>query len=86
VCVPLTSPIRPAGGVVERSEQAQDAVPDVVVRERLDLPGFQRQGGLRALEGLALRLLVAAQHDAVFRRVHVQADHIPELRLERLVA
>ena len=35
-----------------------------------------------ALQRLYLRLLVHAQDDGVPGRVHVQSDHIPELRLE----
>src|SRR4030095_13948763 len=41
---------------------------------------------LRALQGLALRLLVAAQDEGPIRWAQIQSDDIPELGLEVLVA
>ena len=48
--------------VAQRSEQRDGAVPDVIVCLRPDMAAAQPQARLRALQGLALRLLVAAQH------------------------
>ena len=67
------------GGVVERGEEAGDAVADVVVHEGFGPAGLQRQGGLRALESLALGLLVAAEHDAVLGRAHVTTRARPRI-------
>ena len=39
----------------------------------------QRQTRLRALQCLALRFLVAAQHQRLVRRVEIQPDDVPEL-------
>ena len=68
--------------VVQRGEQRDRAVPDVIVRLGADVPLAQREAGLRAFQGLALRFLVAAEHQGLLGRVEVQANHIPELDLE----
>jgi hypothetical protein len=46
----------------------------------------KRQAGLGPLQRLALALLIAAEHQRPIRRVQVQADDIPKLDLEVLVA
>jgi len=52
------------------------------VRLDADVPGPQRQAGLRTFQGLAPRFLVAAEHQGLLGRVEVQADDIPELGLK----
>src|SRR5712691_6806652 len=46
-----------ARGDVERREEIERAIADVVVRSALGLTDVQRQNGLGAFEGLNLRLL-----------------------------
>ena len=41
--------------------------------------GLERQAGLGAIERLDLRFLIDRQHDAMGRRVHVEADEIFDL-------
>ena len=48
-------------------------------------PLAQRQARLRALQRLALRLLVAAQHQRPFGWVQIEPHHVPELLFELLV-
>src|ERR1700704_6502070 len=45
----------------------------------------QRQARLRALERLALRFLVAAQHQRLLRRLEIKSDDVPELLLKLFV-
>ena len=72
----------PARQIVEGCEERRRAVARVVVRLRADVPDPERQARLRALERLALGLLVAAEDDGVLRRVEVEADDVPELGRE----
>src|ERR1700678_3917019 len=82
-----------AGLDIERRKQRNRSVPEVVVRGPLRPAGRQRQQGLGALQGLALALLVDAQHERVIRWVEVKADHVADLvdeerigrKLERLL-
>src|ERR1700747_760613 len=39
---------------------------------------FERKSSLRALQRLALTLLVAAEHQRFFGRIQVQPDNVPE--------
>jgi hypothetical protein len=48
---------------VERGKQRRGAMPPIVVRPTLDLPGPHRQHGLRAIQRLNLRLLVHPEHE-----------------------
>ncbi len=41
--------------------------------------GAQRQHGLGAFQGLNLALLIDAKHQGVFRRTHVESNHITHL-------
>ena len=83
-----------AGGHIQGREQRGRAVPGVVMRPPFGLPRLHRQQGLRAVQGLDLAFLVDAEHDRSVRRVHVQADDVPDLldaervlgKLERLGA
>ncbi len=65
-----------AGLDIERRKQRGRAVAAVVVGPPLDLAGAHGQQRLRPIERLDLRLLVDAQDDGVFGRVHVQADDV----------
>ena len=58
----------------------------VVVGHGARTPAFQRQTRLGTVEGLDLTLLVAAEHEGVFRRVKVQAHDIDQLLLEAPIA
>src|SRR6516165_7819439 len=60
-------------------------MPNVVMRARLDVADPERQARLGPLQRLALRLLIAAQHQRFVRRVEIEADHIPELGLKLFV-
>ena len=53
---------------VERCKQGRRAVALVVVRHRLRTALFQWQAGLGTVERLHLTLLIAAQHQRMFRR------------------
>ena len=54
-----------ARGDVQRGEEIERAIPDVVVRATLRLPEVHRQDRLRALERLDLGLLVDREHHGV---------------------
>lgn len=83
----LPSGGRLAGRDIERGEQIQGPLPDVVVGTSLGLADVHRQDGLRALQHLDLRLLVDREDDRIRRRRHVQPDDHPnlfhELRIRR---
>ena len=68
-----------AGGHVERGEQVERPMAELVVGTPLGLPRLERQERLRSLEGLHGRLLVDAEHHRIFGRIQVQADHIANL-------
>ena len=65
--------------IVESREKGCRSVPCVIVRHRSDMPDAEREPWLRPFERLALRFLVATEHDGLFRRVKVEAYHVPEL-------
>ena len=66
-------------GIVEGGEQRCRSMARIVMRERLDVSDSQRKPRLSPLQCLTLRLLVAAEHDRLFRGREIQADDIPEL-------
>src|SRR5262249_1706677 len=68
-----------AAGSVERGEQGSSAVAHIVVRDALDIAQSHRQHWLGSLEGLALALLIDAQHQGVVRRVEIEADNVAKL-------
>lgn len=68
--------------IVQRREQGQRPVSNVIVGGGLDMTDAQRQTGLGALQRLTLRLLVAAQHQGFLRRVEIQPNDIPEFLLK----
>jgi len=63
---------------VEGGKQGGGAVALVVVGDPLDIAQPHGQHGLRALQRLALTLLVHADHHGVVRRAQVQADDIAQ--------
>ena len=64
---------------LQRREQRGRAVALVVVRHRLCAPLLHRQARLSTVERLHLALLVAAQHQRVLGRGHVQPHDVFEL-------
>jgi hypothetical protein len=73
------------GGHVQGRKQRCGAVADVVMGPSLGLPGLHGQERLGAVQGLHLALLIDAQDDGVFRRSHVQSDHVADhLHEERI--
>ena len=68
--------------VGQRRKQGDGAVAPVVVGLGGAVAAQGGEAGLGALQGLALALLVAAQHQPPLRRVQVQPHHVPELLLE----
>lgn len=48
--------------IIQRGEQGNGAVADIIVRLRADMPDSQRQSRLRALEGLNLAFFIATEH------------------------
>jgi len=71
--------------VVQGGEQRQRTVADVIVRPGSEMAGPRQQSALSPLQCLALRLLVAAQHQGLLRWVEIEAGHVLELCLEILV-
>src|SRR5438034_11669559 len=70
---------------VERRRQRGGSMALVVVRDGARTPALHRQAWLRTIERLDLALLVAAEHQGVLGRVHVQAHHVEQLVLEAMV-
>lgn len=71
--------------IVQRGKQGQGAVAKVIVGGGLDMADAQWQARLSTFQRLALRLLVAAQHQRFLRRVEIQTDDVPEFLLEARV-
>ncbi len=67
---------------VEGCKQRGRAMALVVVGDGAGPPALHRQSRLRAVQGLDLTLLVAAEHQRMLGRVHVQAYHVQQLVLE----
>ena len=57
-------------------------MPSVVVCLGADVADAERQSWLRPLQRLTLGLFVATEHERLLRRIEVQTDDIPKLRLE----
>src|ERR1700722_16483027 len=70
---------------VQGGEQVGGAGTNEVVRDAFDVAESHRQHGLRAIERLALALLVHAQYQCVLRWAQVQADHVAQLLDEELI-
>ena len=71
---------------IQRRKQRGRAVTLVVVRHGLCAALLQRQPRLRALQRLHLALLVAAQHQRVLGRCHVQPHDVFKLLSELRIA
>ena len=65
---------------VQRGEEVDRAMPQVIMGPSFGVADVHRQDRLRALERLDLGFLVDGEHDGIVGRVHVQADHIADLR------
>ena len=80
----MTMPLLPqakhfAVGGIEGGEQSRCPIPFVVMGPGLATSTFERQAGLRAIQGLDLTLLIQAQHQSVLRWVQVQTYDIGQL-------
>src|SRR6185369_11444934 len=64
---------------IEGRKQRRRSMAHIVVRDALDVSKAHRQKRMRALEGLALALLVDAQHQGVLRRTQVKANDVAQL-------
>ena len=69
-----------ARGHVQRGEEIDRAMPQIVVRPSFGMADVHGQDRLCALEGLDLGFFVDREHDGIVRRMHVQPDHIANLR------
>ena len=63
---------------VKGSEQGGDAVAEIIVGHGAGLAWFDRQTGLGPIQGLNLAFLIDREHQAVRRRLDVQADDVLE--------
>jgi hypothetical protein len=70
---------------VQRREQGRRAVSDVVVGHGAGPALLDRQPRLRPIERLDLRFLVDREHQAVRRRIEIEADHVAQLGGERRI-
>jgi hypothetical protein len=68
-----------AGGGVQRGEQVNGAVPDVLAAAPPGDPGDHRQHRRGPLQGLDLRLLTGREDRRVRRRRRVPARHVADL-------
>ena len=70
---------------VQRREQGRRAMSDVVVRHGAGPALLDRQSRLRPVERLDLGFFVDREHEAVRRRIEIEADHVAQLGRERRV-
>ncbi|AOZ13603.1 hypothetical protein AA042_13825 [Pseudomonas lundensis] len=68
--------------IIQRSEQGDGAMADIIVRLRADMPDSQRQSSLSALEGLNLAFFIATEHQCLIRRIQIQPNDVPEFLFE----
>ena len=68
--------------IIQRGEQGNGAVADIIVRMRADMPDSQRQSRLRALEGLNLAFFIATEHQCLIRRIQIQPNDVPKFLFE----
>jgi len=75
------------GGDIQRGDEVEGAVANVVMRLSFRLPDVHREDRLRPLKRLDLRLLVEREHHGIRRRSHIQPDDVAhlfdELRVRR---
>ena len=74
-----------AVGRIHRGEERGGSVAFVIVSQCLTTSLLEREPRLCAIQCLDLALLIAGQHDGVFRWVEVEANDVLELFLEMLV-
>src|SRR5215813_5867365 len=63
---------------IERGEQCGCSVALVIVRHRAGAARLQMQARLRAIQRLDLALLIATEHQRMFRRIEVKANNLLE--------
>ena len=68
-----------SGPDLEGGEEGRGPVAFVVMGPGFGLPRFHGPRGLRARQGLNLRLFVDRQDQGMFGRGHIKTDHIPYL-------
>ena len=68
-----------AGGDIQRGEEVERAVANVVMRPTLRLADVHRQDRLGPLESLNLRFLIEREHHRIGGRIHVQTDDVADL-------
>jgi hypothetical protein len=64
-------------GDVQRREEVERPVPNVVMRASLGLSDVHRQDRWRPLEGLDLGFLVEREHHRIRGRIYIQAHDVP---------
>src|SRR5271165_1070469 len=64
--------------IAQSGKERDRAVPDIVMGLGAWVTFLQRKGALRALQGLALTLLVAAQYQGPLGRIYIQPNNIPK--------
>lgn len=64
--------------IIQRSEQGDGAMADIIVRLRADMTDPQRQPWLGTLRSLHLAFFIAAEHQSLVRRGQVESDDVPE--------
>lgn len=68
--------------IIQRSEQGDGAMADIIVRLGADMPDSQRQSWLGALEGLNLAFFIATEHQCLIRRIQIQSNDVPKFLFE----
>ena len=68
--------------IIQRGEQGNGAMADIIVRLRADMPDSQRQSRLSAFEGLNLAFFIATEHQCLIRRIQIQPNDVPKFLFE----
>ena len=68
--------------IAQSGKERDRAVPDIVMGLGACVTFLQRKGALRALQGLALTLLVTAQYQGPLGRIYIQPNNIPEFHFK----
>src|SRR5262249_28935648 len=61
---------------VQCSEKSRRTVTFIVMREGATTTRLHRQSRLSSIQSLDLTLFVDAQHQSLFRRIHIEADDV----------
>ena len=74
-----------ASQIIQRREQSQSAVANIIMCFGLDLAGTQRQARLCALQCLTLAFFVTTQHKRLIGRIQIKPDDIPEFLFKKRI-